>query len=491
MATSILDAAAEAPANTDGIATGDSTWRFAVQILTARYGNRVGFAHVDTAYVGSDYIWRDLTSDIWSIDWTVGGSGGAGFPSATVGVLNFSLINEPSTGFTGYLYSLWRADLNYAVIREFSPGAVVRVLTFKPGCSAISSTDVNGITTVTRTDWTPLFTGVVESWNESIGDGRNHRIDVTCVDTLSLLAKINTLEIGAIGTGDTLAERTERLLDAAGWKFGMCTAWEGADDTGTSATYTLQSTTMANNRLGELKLSAVSARYAEVTCNPDGRYSYGMPPFMADVGDLSHDGAIPRFISDTFGVFEDSVYFPNAVAGYFSSPLDLRLDTESVINDLSFARVGGTAESYTEAHSAGLYGKKSLKRYDLICQTDLQVTQALNYAKLYTGTLPLTGTSPPVTRCTYTDQAIQPGRIMVTDQQALQRSLVLHSWSILDYVQPAYVSAYSPMPQVAFRFMGRITSMQHTVQRTSTGVLWSTEVSIYSQYNYQVYTDHH
>jgi hypothetical protein len=107
---------------------------------------------------------------------------------------------------------------------------------------------------VVGTSWLPLWTGRVTSWvDEEFGLGADRQASVVAEQTVAWLARVNRNAVGSVGAGETPSARFTRLKDDAlfPWSF--------------YADYTVQpvpavlATTMANNRLSEMHLTADSA----------------------------------------------------------------------------------------------------------------------------------------------------------------------------------------------------------------------------------------
>lgn len=478
--TDFFQAIRTAPADTDGVATGDSTWRLCVQLLVASHGARVGLSKVGTARV-SEYAWYDLTPYLVGIETKRGKPATSpGFPRAEVGTAMVTLNNASG------LFSAWRDQLTVkqgnkidtAIFnRELKPRSLIRVAMFKPGCSISSSTDGNGITSTTRTNYVPIFTGFVEGSSEDIRIGSN-LITFTLVETLTFLATINDPAQASAGAGDSVVARLNRLCPGNTWYFGIEYAPDidaDYEDVLTAAggygTYTLQATTQSTNRLQEVYLSAESILNQQIACNGDGSMRVGLP---SNLGGVDQDdpttgspetwsGVVPILKDKNREIAIDDDWFPNRVIGYYAEPLVISNTSDFIINSAAITRVGGTEQTANSNESKGLFGSKSFKRSDLICESD---TLAGNYAS---GLMTYDGYSSTWTP--HVDQTLQPTQVVVVDQHSVQRALDLHTAVLVDIWRDE-----TTYPQVRFR--GRIASVSHIFTRVGSGISWRTTLSI-------------
>lgn len=182
--------------------------------------------------------------------------------------------------------------------------------------------------------WVPLITAVTESWNvNAISIDANIEVTITAVETASLLARVNDAALVAVvGGGETTTQRVQRLLDAAGWRYGFASV-----DT---TNHTHQSTVMAQNRLTELYLTADSAGLV-FRSNADGSAYLG-PRSLAfidvDATELVADGT-----------------------------LNIANDGDVVINSVALAIANDPAgeHTYTNGPLITQFGVLSFKRDDL------------------------------------------------------------------------------------------------------------------------------
>jgi len=223
----------------------------------------------------SDYQWYDLTSDLTGVQWSRGAlPTGQGFPTASPGVMNFQLQDSGNTTYQPW--STVGGNLN----REMKPGAIVRLVAFRPGAAGSVYYPGNGFSTMCRAGWKALYTGEVDEWKYTIVNG-SALADVTCYETITQLAAIQKPAVAAEGANDDLITRIYRLTQDAGWAFHIVDTGQyrlqGDYFTNNYSTYynerpdyILQATTMAAKRSAEIYLSAASILNTQVSNSGDG-----------------------------------------------------------------------------------------------------------------------------------------------------------------------------------------------------------------------------
>lgn len=279
--------------------------------------NIVGGAAVGTAIIEAP-SWVGVTDRFIGCDVSIGTADG----SNQVGTMTLALDD------TSGRLSPWNNV--FATV-----GTLVRISTLTPGLYP-SLTQYPSLTLfpsdVDR--WTPLFTGITESWttNAPSIDG-TREVTIVAAETTSLLARLNEKALAAVvGNGDTTAARIDRLLTAAGWPYGLQTS--GA------TTYTHQSTDQAANRLTECYLTADSAGI-QFRAQPDG---------SAYVGTRA-----TTFVDiDATAVIDDGT-------------LLISNDADLVVNTVALAIANDPAGEieYTNAPSIARFGTRATKRDDL------------------------------------------------------------------------------------------------------------------------------
>lgn len=482
MSLTLAEATIEAPANGIGVPTGDGNWRLAVQALVSTGGARVGKCRVDTAKV-STYEWYDLTSSVTSLDWSRGAAINQGVPRPNIGVLNMALDN------TDHEFSPWNFNVgtktsgsisNPEWNSEWAPRqTLIRVVMFQATASTSYSVDADGFSIITRTNWKPCFTGFVESWNEVVDHGGSNVIQAVVTETLGSLADVDKPAQASQGAGDELITRIKRLAYDAGWPFcivaGNSPNYFSSTSPNLGAGYTLQATTMDSKRLAEIYLSGDSVQSTLIFSDTDGSlkvgYGNNVIPTNLLAGTLAYSGPIVRLTNSTATPpATDATTLPGTVTGYFQAPLTLSSDADFVINDVTFTRVGGTAQSSSTNDSIGKYGRRSVKRTDLIGTNDTMA--------LYAGQLILSESDAWADPNIYgrVDQALQPSAVTLSDQQAAQRAVELLNVAYLDYYDGS---------TLAVRLIGRVAQTRDVIERTATGIKWATTIQLVPRFNYQ------
>lgn len=425
-------------------------------------GARVGSARVGFSRVSS-YEWLDITPQCSGMQWNQGKRpDGQGYPRADIGTLTFTL-NDDGTTFQPFKY-----DPTNSLNREWRPGAIVRVVSFRPGAGCNVYFPGSGFTYIARTGWKPEITAVVDSWDYEIDEGDPRTATVTAKETLVSLVAVQTPPVSAVGANDRLITRLFRLTEAAGWKFPIVDSGQNSnfpeyyfDEAG----YELQATTMSMNRLAEIYLTGDSIKGVQISTDGDGSLRVGVPKNTY----TPHTQQVIRLQGQLVnGVTSDATNYPYAVVGYFEHPLMLRNSADSVINSASITRVGGTPQLAESTESIGQHGIRSLTRTDLIGIND-------GLAALYANGMVGSYDGYSDTYSPFFDQTIQPDAVIVTQQLALQRKLILGDRAFIDWYEAGALQV---------RFSGRITHIQHTVAVRSQSVFRKTTVSLLSTTNH-------
>lgn len=192
-----------------------------------------------------------------------------------------------------------------------------------------------------------LFAGYVTGFQESY-DGQLNVTTVTCVDELGRIARFNGYAGTPVGAGELTGARVNRILNNCGY------TGERALGAGTT---TCQATTLAQNALTELKLTADSEG-GWIFCGPIGS-SWGIN-FVDRLGPLRGLQFIPIY---------DEVSSSDPLAVKFSEM------TQAYSGDLIYTmgavgRVGGTQQLYSDPSARALSGDLRYSRTDLITESD-------------------------------------------------------------------------------------------------------------------------
>lgn len=288
---------------------GATTRYFAVEIGLPTFGGSVLGTFILGTSVLSGLSWYPVTGR-----WTgVSIDRGSSDDSANVGTMTLTLENSDGA------MSPWSTTFPNGARGYAAPGTLVRVsYGFSPGAGTVL----------------PVFTGVVESWTVSTDPISGvSEVTIVAVETVSQLAGINDLALVApVGSGETTTQRIQRLLDAAGWPYGLA-----VDATVTNQAH--QSTLMAQDRLSECYLTATSAG-AIFRSDRFGR------AFL--IGERSASG-----FTQTESAFADA------------GTLVLANDDDLIVNVLNLANTGGTVQAFTNDVSIGRHGRRTGGRSDL------------------------------------------------------------------------------------------------------------------------------
>lgn len=302
----------------------------------------------------AEFGWESMRDFVRGVDWFRGAQSPQGRPD--IGEIGLTLGKHP--GNEDRFAAACDPWVNYQNTRS---GTVIRA-----ALTSRSDVRANG--------WLPLWAGVVESWlprysgATASGHQADVEIDVRLVETLSTQAMIDANALGsAVGSGERIVARADRLLNAANWQYGRVARFGPAG----ASTIALQSTDMAANRLTELYLSADSS-LSVIMSDATGAC------LITDRSSLKAS-RLAQFSTANFG-FGDQ---PMVVLGptdkvdddlwhiaYDPDTFEAPNDPEPVINDHRYTRVGGTQQLVVHEPSKGAHGHRVRARGDLICTTD-------------------------------------------------------------------------------------------------------------------------
>jgi hypothetical protein len=192
------------------------------------------------------------------------------------------------------------------------------------------------------------YTGYCDDWVDTWLPGHTDAyVTVPCIDQMAALADVDGLEQVAQGAGETSGARIHRILSSAGHT--------GLRNIAVGRT-TMQATTLAQNVVTELKLVADS-----------------------EGGGLFIDADGSVVFQDQYALLEQAR--SNTIQATFGDGTGPELPCSDVTptntgkqvkNIVSYARVGGTAQTVVDQTSRALYHPKRKTRTDLICETDAQ-----------------------------------------------------------------------------------------------------------------------
>lgn len=196
----------------------------------------------------------------------------------------------------------------------------------------------------------PVYRGYTTAWEEtwiepSPGAG-GALVTVPCIDEMGRLAGYDGFEQPPIGAGESTGQRINRILNNAGH-----TGARSVD----LGRMTVQATTLAQNAVSDLKLTADSEGGA-VWVDADGTLIFDDYPSAVE----GRSATVQATWGDTAG---DLPY--SAIKTEYNGDLTQNL--------AAFARDGGTQQLVGDSTSRALYGDRQYRRNDLICETDSQV----------------------------------------------------------------------------------------------------------------------
>lgn len=361
-----------------GIPTGIYDWRFVVEILLPTDTDSIWGIGVWGEATWGQYAWTDITPWVRGAAWGRGSDEPYGRPRVGTGTLTLASLEDE--------WSPWNPTPPLGSAAFFAPGTLIRA-----GCRSSEDTRAGG--------WLPQFTMLVDQWPVSYvgANGVDRFVDVQLVETTRDLSAIDDNALpGLVGGGEGPVDRIERLLDAAGWQYGLLV--EAQSILAAPGAYPMQSTEMTQNRLAECYLTADSC---DVIFRSDktGAALLTNVEYVGAVGDA--DPAILQLyefsrLDNGLGVMP---YFGvdwrrndgNTVAGpYLTLPYQVQTlttlnDDDNLTNDVRLARVGGTQQVYEQTASISRFGRRSLVRGDLIVNNDLAVAQIAQYISIRRG----------------------------------------------------------------------------------------------------------
>ena len=194
----------------------------------------------------------------------------------------------------------------------------------------------------------PIFYGFVDEWDPEYSEPAAGSCTVTVSDAFKVLANNDPLGlVTPVGGNELSGARINRILDAAGWPTA-----DRRIDGGDSQ---LQATTLAQNILTELKLTADSER-GELLVDADGavlfRERHARMERSASIN-------VQAVFGDAAGELEFSAC---------SQPVN----DELIRNAAQVTRVGGTAQVAGSDASQTQFLKRTFNRTDLIVTTDAE-----------------------------------------------------------------------------------------------------------------------
>jgi hypothetical protein len=203
-----------------------------------------------------------------------------------------------------------------------------------------------------------LFSGYTIGYNYTYPkDMEIGFVDIELVDAFRLFAQANITTVAGTSAGQTTSARVTNLLDEVGWPTSMRDLETGSAtvlaDPGSSRT--------ALQAIKNIEFSEQGAFYIAPSGNAE---------FLSRATIQSKSGQDPtNFANDGTGIGYKNVVFA--------------FDDKLIINQASFTRTGGTAQTAENLDSIAKYFPHSINYTDLMLQTDAQV---LDVAKIYVAT---------------------------------------------------------------------------------------------------------
>lgn len=327
------------------------SWHLGVQILLpTEPGSLYGVAKYDEANY-SLLSWWDISEWVRGMTWTRGALEFDARPDAgeaTITLDNTAGLFSPVDPSNAYQGLVTTGEDDNVISYFFGPGTIVRIVAHDPDDPSDDG-------------WVPQFTGIVSSWDQiDRALGVESSVEVVVWETLSAIANVNENAISLVGDDDIVYQRVRRLADAAAWTFGYIDATANAFDT-----FLLQSTNMAQNRLGDIYLAADSVGATARSDRSGALVVYGQEaPARGPASSLALASLTG---STTVRIDPEGLTFAN--------------DNECLINFVQFARAGGSVQTAQDAISIGRFrAKYTYGRNDLINKSNtltLALAQAL------------------------------------------------------------------------------------------------------------------
>lgn len=190
--------------------------------------------------------------------------------------------------------------------------------------------------------------GLPEQYIQPFPGGGGALVTVDCGDEFISLARFGGLNVDPIGGGESTGTRIHRILNAANHT-GLRNIAYGR--------MTVQPTTLANNTVVDLKLTADSEGSA-VYVGKDGTVIF--EDLFAPV-EQTRSNTVQVTFGDGGGT---ELPYSDIVPDY---------SADTLVNIAAFARVGGDEVVSADATSRALNGDSRDPRSDLVCETDTQV----------------------------------------------------------------------------------------------------------------------
>lgn len=191
----------------------------------------------------------------------------------------------------------------------------------------------------------PIWQGYADQWDVDYDGPSSSTVTLTASDAFGVFVSHDRGAISPVGAGEDTGARIDRILDSIDW----------SDEDRMIATgdTTVQETTLADNVLAELLLTADT-----------------------ELGELYMDSRGRAVFRNRLALMEDDrSASPQAVFGDGDGELPyervrLSYDAQSIYNRISIARAGGTAQVVEDTGSQSAYLVRTYTRTDLLHETD-------------------------------------------------------------------------------------------------------------------------
>jgi hypothetical protein len=291
---------------------------------------------LDTGTLGDTFgrIWSDVTADVLQesgISINRGSTRQAGpYFTTEAGRLTFELDNVSG---------------DYDPLNLSSPYVSAGTTQLRPGLPVTVEATYLGAQFT-------LFSGYVDNWNVTYPGEANtvSTVSVAATDPIGVLVAADTPAVTpAVGAGETIAARLNRILDSA--------AWSAADrNIETTSTATMAATELDEPAWQELLNSATSVN-GYLWLNNRGQVEFRTKSSFPRTTDLvvGDDGAMPVV------------------------SLELANDWDQVYNVVKLNRSEGSEQAVLDETSIAQFGQRAFSRTDLLVDTDDLVSESAGY----------------------------------------------------------------------------------------------------------------
>ena len=373
---------AQAPPTSGGFPTGQGDWRLIVEILLPTADSGFWGIGLWNASEWAYLAWDDISDQVRGMEWVRGSDEIYGRPR--VGRIRLSVDDQDGS------LDPWAAP----AAQYLAPGTILRAGIVSP--SGIVDTDYGTVR------WLPQWTGIVESWTPQISsaDAADRWVEISLAETTRDLSQIEEPALSSpVGSGEGADSRVQRLLTAAGWRYGYLLEAQNLV-TAPTTSYPLQSTVMTQNRISETYVSADSSDTVFRSLR-DGRGSLTSSEYFGDVGNVDREafplvltswdtqglGRSPLLLLDVGDGTTTGIGFDHVTVAYRPETFRSQAQDLEIANSVTIQRVGGTAQTFTQVASVNRFGLRTYQRNDYLNTTDtipLQLAEAISIRQALT-----------------------------------------------------------------------------------------------------------